>query len=53
MTEAEPLVAYLLSMGSFGHAEGLRAPLTAFVQREIDAQGAIRIGKDTGLFIAS
>ena len=53
VTEAEPLVAYLLSMGSFAHAEGLRAPLTAFVQREIDAKGAIQIGKDTGLFIAS
>jgi SAM-dependent methyltransferase len=53
VTEAEPLVAYLLSMGSFGHVEGLRAPLTAFVQGEIDAKGAIRIGKDTGLFIAS
>ena len=53
VTEAEPLVAYLLSMGSLAHVEGLRAPLTAFVQREIDAKGAIRIGKDTGLFIAS
>ena len=53
VTEAEPLVAYLLSMGSLGLVEGLRAPLTAFVQQELDAQGAIRIGKETGLFIAS
>ena len=53
VTEADALVAYLLSLRFSGLVREVRAPLTAFVQREIDAHGAIHIAKDVGLFIAS
>jgi hypothetical protein len=55
VTEAEPLVAYILSL--VGNAQSLLAgekvdELTTFVERELADKGAIRIGKDTGLFTA-
>ncbi|MBN1200237.1 MAG: class I SAM-dependent methyltransferase, partial [Anaerolineae bacterium] len=53
VTEAQPLVDYILS----GHLRpvltGVKlATVTAFINKEIAAKGAIRIGKDSGVFTA-
>lgn len=54
ITEAEPLVAYVCSMMTDAVPEGERvAAFRAFVQREIDAHGAIRVSKDAGVFVAT
>jgi SAM-dependent methyltransferase len=55
VTEAEPLVAYILS--SVGNADSVLVgekldELIEFVERELAEKGAIRIGKDVGLFKA-
>jgi SAM-dependent methyltransferase len=55
VTEAEPLVAYILSL--VGHARSVLVgeklvELTTFVERELADKGAIRITKDPGLFKA-
>ena len=55
VTEVEPLVAYVLSMGSLGQANLAQREdaFRAFVTGEMAARGgAIDIGKHTGLFIA-
>ncbi len=57
VTEAAPLVDYLLSMGGMAGRRGLprgaaRARLIAAVREEIERAGAIRVTKSTGLFIA-
>jgi hypothetical protein len=54
VTEAEPLVAYILSgkAQSFLPAEQV-ASLTRFVEQEIAANGSIYITKATGMFKAS
>ncbi len=53
VTEAEPLVAYVLSMSvTIRFDEEEIARFTAFIQQEIDRQGAIHITKSTGLFEA-
>jgi SAM-dependent methyltransferase len=58
VTEAEPLVTYLLSGTSFTGGEHValaadrRAQLAAFVQSAINAQGAIHITKEMGAFEA-
>jgi SAM-dependent methyltransferase len=49
VTEVEPLLAYV---GSLGVASETLARLRAGWSREIAQRGAIRIGKDTGLFVA-
>jgi SAM-dependent methyltransferase len=52
VTEASPLVDYILSSsGSTFNEEQVQA-LAAFVQAELDAKGSIHIRKDNGLFIA-
>ncbi|GAC1349294.1 MAG: hypothetical protein NVSMB27_21050 [Ktedonobacteraceae bacterium] len=53
VTEAEPLVAYVLSTNvvALFDEEKIRQ-FTKFVQRKLDAQGAIHITKNTGLFEA-
>ena len=53
VTEAEPLVAYVLSC----HPEAIRTPeqitaFTCFVEREMSATGAILISKDSGMLVA-
>jgi ubiquinone/menaquinone biosynthesis C-methylase UbiE len=51
ITEAEPAVAYVASMWSWSGAvdlDGLRAD----VQQRIAGEGCLRVGKDTGLFLA-
>jgi hypothetical protein len=54
VTEAGPLVAYVLSMsGAYDSSLPARAAeFDDFVRAEIARQGAIRIRKDAGLFIA-
>jgi ubiquinone/menaquinone biosynthesis C-methylase UbiE len=61
ITEAEPLVAYILSsnraheiLGGLpaGEADRRVSDLTAALGRELAERGAIRIAKDPGLFIA-
>lgn len=52
VTEAAPLVDYILSSsGSVINEEQTHA-LAAFVQAELDTKGSIHIRKDNGLFIA-
>ena len=52
VTEATPLVDYILSSsGSVFDRERIEA-LAAFVQAELDANGPIHIRKDNGLFVA-
>lgn len=58
VTEAAPLVDYLLSMPGADrwrrdHGEAERARLVTAVRSEIARDGAIRVTKATGLFIAS
>ncbi len=51
VTEAGPLIAYILSSGGMSAAIGNRvAEFTHFVEEEIAHRGAIRISKDSGLF---
>jgi SAM-dependent methyltransferase len=50
ITEAEPLVAYILSSWSSAVAGDKVAEFTAFVQQKITADGAIRVHKDSGMF---
>jgi len=53
VTEAQPLLAYVLSGTARSALAGERlAAFAAFIEREIATQGAIRIGKDSGLFVA-
>jgi SAM-dependent methyltransferase len=52
VTEARPLVDYILSSsGSVFDTEQTQA-LAAFIQAELDANGPIHIRKDSGLFVA-
>ncbi|HEY4721689.1 MAG TPA: MerR family transcriptional regulator, partial [Anaerolineae bacterium] len=54
VTQAEPLVAYILSMTTItGFAEARRAELTRFIESELAAHGSIFITKDSGLFVAN
>ncbi len=52
VTEAEPLVDYILSTRLARPLAGKRAQLAALIQRELAAQGAIFIATDTGMFQA-
>ena len=53
VTEAEPVVAYILSMTTItGLAEARRADLTRFIESELAAHGPIFITKNSGLFVA-
>lgn len=53
VTEAEPLVAYVRSMlVAFDWPEASLQALAAHAAAEIEANGAIRIQKSTGLFVA-
>lgn len=54
VNEAEPLVAFILSMSDAPHAHDARAEaLRAFIVDELARTGAIHITKSTGLFLAS
>lgn len=53
VTEAEPLVDYVASIVATWRRLGeKRAEFARLVEQEIAAHGAIRIGKETGLFVA-
>ncbi|MEO8612053.1 MAG: class I SAM-dependent methyltransferase [Chloroflexota bacterium] len=55
VTEAQPLVDYILSAWSIRHT-GEDAPVerfTAFIERALHDHGAIHISKDAGVFIAT
>jgi ubiquinone/menaquinone biosynthesis C-methylase UbiE len=53
ITEAEPLVAYILSSTSMsGPIHRDPTAFAAFVREELAKQGAIRVTKDSGLFVA-
>ena len=54
ITEAEPLVDYLLSSFRFSEFGDRRAELLAFIERELESRGgAIEIIKDSGIFVSS
>jgi SAM-dependent methyltransferase len=54
VTEIEPLIAYLLSMGKMGAGlEGRLGNFVDHVQREMDRQGAIRVTKAPCMFVAT
>jgi ubiquinone/menaquinone biosynthesis C-methylase UbiE len=53
VTEAEPLVAFVLSMQSTPLSVERRAEFVQFVEQELARHGAIRITKDSGLFEAT
>jgi ubiquinone/menaquinone biosynthesis C-methylase UbiE len=53
VTEAEPLVDYVLSSVRLGVGQERREELTSFIERELEANdGSIPITKDGGIFIA-
>lgn len=55
VTQAGPLLAYILSMGTLMHSEALRqriAEFNAFLEGEIAARGSIHITKAGGMFIS-
>lgn len=52
VTEAAPLVDYILSSSGSVFGQEQTQALTAFVQAELDAKGPIHIRKDNGLFVA-
>lgn len=51
VTEAEPLVNYILSMTVAAEAKCRRAELQQFIERELVQHGVIHISKDSGMFI--
>lgn len=52
VTEAEPLIAYVVTTLPAPLSAARRAELTRFVEQEIARDGAIRITKESGLFVA-
>jgi SAM-dependent methyltransferase len=52
ITDIEPLVAYVMSSISAKIERGRVEEFKRFLQREVAAEGAIRIGKDSGMFKA-
>jgi hypothetical protein len=53
VTEAEPLIAYIRSMSATTTiSEEALSKLRAQVDRQIATDGAVRITKDSGLFVA-
>ena len=52
ITDIEPLVAYVMSSISLKVERGRVEEFKRFLQREVMAEGAIRIGKDSGIFKA-
>jgi ubiquinone/menaquinone biosynthesis C-methylase UbiE len=52
VTEAEPIVACVISVVFHSNLSDRRAEFTRFVQSELDRGGALHIHKDSGIFIA-
>lgn len=53
VTQAAPLVDYILSVGSWAAGQAVRADLTRFVEAKIARTGSLYIQKDAGLFQAT
>jgi hypothetical protein len=53
VTEAEPLVNYILSMMTTEAVQNRRAELQQFIASELAQQGAIHITKESGMFIGT
>jgi SAM-dependent methyltransferase len=51
VTEAEPLVNYILSMMTTAAIQDRRAELQHFIEGELAQHGAIHISKDSGMFV--
>ncbi len=51
ITEAGPLVEYILSMSTSSSVQQRRDELQHFIEQEITRSGAIRITKESGMFI--
>lgn len=51
VTEAEPLVNYILSMAVAENVKNRRDALQQFIERELSEHGVIHISKDSGMFI--
>ena len=51
VTEAEPLVDYILSMAAKSVLQQRRAELRRFIENELARQGVIHISKESGMFI--
>lgn len=51
VTEAEPLVNYILSMATTAALRERRVELQRFIEHELAQQGAIHITKESGMFI--
>ncbi len=51
VTEAAPLVDYIMSMSSAEPARARRHELHQFIERELATTGAIHIAKESGMFI--
>jgi hypothetical protein len=52
VTDAEPLVAYVLSTWNADFSGTQRQAFACFVANRLATHGSIRIGKDTGIFQA-
>jgi SAM-dependent methyltransferase len=51
ITQAEPLVAYILSMAVTAEVQNRRDELRQFIERDLSESGVIHITKESGLFI--
>ena len=51
VTQAEPLVDYILSMTTSSAAQQRRADLQRFIEGELSQQGVIHISKESGMFM--
>ena len=55
VTEAEPLLSYIVSFDESGKLEGYAREVQAlefFLEKEISDKGSFRISKSTGMFVA-
>jgi SAM-dependent methyltransferase len=53
VTEAEPLVNYILSMTTAEAVKNRREELQHFIERELKEHGVLHISKDSGMFIGT
>jgi ubiquinone/menaquinone biosynthesis C-methylase UbiE len=51
ITQAEPLVAYILSMATAAEVQNRRDELRQFIERDLREHGVIHISKESGMFI--
>jgi ubiquinone/menaquinone biosynthesis C-methylase UbiE len=51
ITQAEPLVNYILSMATAAEVQNRRDELRQFIERELNEHGVIHISKESGMFI--